>query len=113
MTLDEWAANGGAATDADRSAYLAAWSEPERSPAGSTTTAPRRCIRQRPDRFQRCRFGSSYFTSASQRWSFGERDAALLTGNLDGLEEHVDNLRVVRIPGRTGWCMSNPHASMH
>ena len=28
MTLDSWAANGGAATDADRQAYLAAWSQP-------------------------------------------------------------------------------------
>jgi len=34
---------------------------------------------------------------------WGERDEALLTGNLDGLEDHVDDLRVVRIPEGSHW----------
>jgi pimeloyl-ACP methyl ester carboxylesterase len=34
---------------------------------------------------------------------WGERDVALLTGNLDGLEDHVDDLRVVRIPDASHW----------
>jgi pimeloyl-ACP methyl ester carboxylesterase len=34
---------------------------------------------------------------------WGERDQALLTGNLDGLEAHVDRLRVARIPDGSHW----------
>jgi pimeloyl-ACP methyl ester carboxylesterase len=34
---------------------------------------------------------------------WGEKDTALLTGNLDGLGEYVKNLKVRRIPGGTHW----------
>jgi pimeloyl-ACP methyl ester carboxylesterase len=34
---------------------------------------------------------------------WGERDQALLTGNLDGLEAMVDRLQVVRIPEGSHW----------
>jgi len=34
---------------------------------------------------------------------WGEEDQALLTGNLDGLEEYVENLTVKRIPDGTHW----------
>ena len=34
---------------------------------------------------------------------WGEEDQALLTGNLDGLEEYVDDLTVKRIPDGTHW----------
>ena len=34
---------------------------------------------------------------------WGEEDQALLTGNLDGLEEYVDHLTVRRIPDGTHW----------
>jgi pimeloyl-ACP methyl ester carboxylesterase len=34
---------------------------------------------------------------------WGERDQALLPGNLDGLEQHVDRLQVVRIPEASHW----------
>jgi pimeloyl-ACP methyl ester carboxylesterase len=34
---------------------------------------------------------------------WGDADTALLTGNLDGLEEFVPDLRVVRVPGASHW----------
>lgn len=34
---------------------------------------------------------------------WGEHDTALLTGNLDGLEEYVPKLTVERIPEGTHW----------
>lgn len=34
---------------------------------------------------------------------WGEKDSALLTGNLDGLEEHVEHLTVRRIPEGSHW----------
>lgn len=34
---------------------------------------------------------------------WGERDRALLPGLLDGLEEHVPQLRAVRVPGASHW----------
>ena len=34
---------------------------------------------------------------------WGEQDQALLTGNLDGIEEYVADLTVKRIPGATHW----------
>ena len=34
---------------------------------------------------------------------WGEKDQALLTGNLDGLEMYVDNLTVHRIPDGSHW----------
>lgn len=34
---------------------------------------------------------------------WGEADSALLTGNLDGLDQYVPDLRVVRVPGASHW----------
>jgi pimeloyl-ACP methyl ester carboxylesterase len=34
---------------------------------------------------------------------WGEKDTALLTGNLDGLEKYVKALQIVRIPDGTHW----------
>ncbi len=36
---------------------------------------------------------------------WGEQDRALLTGNLDGLEEYIEDLKVKRIPDGTHWVM--------
>ena len=34
---------------------------------------------------------------------WGEEDPALLTGNLDGLEDYIEDLTVTRIPDGTHW----------
>lgn len=43
---------------------------------------------------------------------WGEKDTALLTGNLVGLEEHVKNLKVQRIPGGTHWVIHEKTAEV-
>jgi len=34
---------------------------------------------------------------------WGEKDTALLTGNLEGLDEHVTTLTIKRVPDATHW----------
>ena len=104
-TLDAWAANGGAATEADRAAYLAAWSQPgaltgglnyyRASPlhppdSGAPTEAPDLA----PDAF---------LVRVPTLVIWGERDHALLLGNLEGLERQAQDLRVIRIPEGSHW----------
>jgi len=44
---------------------------------------------------------------------WGERDTALLTGNLDGLETQVANLKIVRIPDGTHWVIHEQPARVN
>ena len=105
MTLDAWAANGGAASRQDRQAYLEAWSQP-----GALTGAlnyyrasplhpPEAAGAELPPKLDRARFRVRVPTLVI----WGERDEALLTGNLDGLEDMVDDLRVERIADGSHW----------
>jgi pimeloyl-ACP methyl ester carboxylesterase len=43
---------------------------------------------------------------------WGEKDTALLTGNLDGLNEYVKNLKVRRIPDGTHWVIHEKTAEV-
>jgi len=105
MTLDAWSGNGGTATDADRRAYLAAWTQ-----AGALTGALN-YYRASPlyPREEGEPGGppeldpSAFRVRVPTLVIWGERDEALLTGNLDGLEQHVEPLQVVRIPEGSHW----------
>ena len=44
---------------------------------------------------------------------WGEKDRALLTGNLDGLDAHVTDLRIRRIPAGTHWVVHEFPAEIH
>jgi pimeloyl-ACP methyl ester carboxylesterase len=105
-TLDVWAANGGAATEADRAAYLAAWSQPGALTGGlnyyrasplhppDSGAEPAPAPDLAPEAF-RVRVPTLVI--------WGERDHALLLGNLHGLERQVEDLRVIRIPEGSHW----------
>jgi pimeloyl-ACP methyl ester carboxylesterase len=112
MTLEAWTANGGTATEADRQAYLTAWSQP-----GALTGAlnyyrasplyPREegasdaAIELDP---------AAFHVQVPTLVVWGERDAALLPGNLAGLEQHVDRLEIARIPEGSHWVVhEQPH----
>jgi pimeloyl-ACP methyl ester carboxylesterase len=115
MTLDAWAANGGTATVADRRAYLQAWSQPgaltgalnfyRASPlhppeAGETEAPPV------PDPARlRVRVPTLVI--------WGERDEALLPGNLDGLEALVEDLRIARIAEGSHWVVHEQPARVN
>jgi pimeloyl-ACP methyl ester carboxylesterase len=43
---------------------------------------------------------------------WGEKDTALLTGNLDGMDQYVKQLRVVRIPEGTHWVIHEKPAEV-
>lgn len=107
MTLDSWAANGGAATDADRQAYLAAWSQPGAltgalnyyrasplhppEPGGATGAAGLQLD------------AAAFHVRVPTLVIWGDHDEALLEGNLDGLEAHVPDLTVRRVPDASHW----------
>lgn len=96
----------GVFTEADRLAYIAAWSQPGALTGGLNY-------------YRAARIGPPAAGSAGGEnlavdptklsvqvptlviW--GERDSALLTGNLDGLERFVPNLTVRRIPDGSHW----------
>jgi epoxide hydrolase 4 len=105
MTLDAWAANGGAVTEADRQAYLASWSQP------GALTGALNYYRASP-LYPRENGAADamldldpavFHVTVPTLVLWGERDEALLPGNLEGLEGHVDTLEVVRIPEGSHW----------
>jgi pimeloyl-ACP methyl ester carboxylesterase len=104
MTLDAWAANGGRASEQDHRAYLDAWTQPgaltgglnyyRASPLHPPDESGSAIPAINPDAFR---------VSVPTLVIWGERDEALLPGNLDGLEELVSDLRVERIPDGSHW----------
>ncbi len=107
MTLDSWASNGGAATDADRQAYLTAWSQPGALTGGlnyyrasplhppEVDDAPRAAAPELD--------AAQFHVRVPTLVIWGERDEALLLGNLNGLDTLVADLRVRRVPDATHW----------
>jgi pimeloyl-ACP methyl ester carboxylesterase len=107
MTLDSWARNGGAATEADRQAYLAAWSQPGALTGGlnyyrasplhppEAADAPGAAAPELDP--------AQFHVRVPTLVIWGERDEALLLGNLQGLEAHVSPLVVRRIPDASHW----------
>jgi pimeloyl-ACP methyl ester carboxylesterase len=106
MTLDAWASNGGRASDADRAAYLEAWSQPGALTGGLNyyRASPLHPPQSEADRATLHNLDPvAFHVSVPTLVIWGERDPALLLGNLDGLDQHVDVLTVQRIPDATHW----------
>lgn len=91
-------------SEEDRQAYLAAWSQPGALTGGLNWYRAARLGPPHPD------LGSPVQASPEALkvevptlviW--GEQDTALLTGNLEGLEEYVPDLEITRIPEGTHW----------
>jgi pimeloyl-ACP methyl ester carboxylesterase len=105
MTLDAWAQNGGAASSADREAYLQAWAKPGALTGGlnyyraSPLHPPSPDDPMLPPQLDPAAFKIRVPT----RVIWGERDQALLVGNLDGLDASVEDLNIVRIPDASHW----------
>lgn len=98
---------GSALTDEDRKEYLAAWSRPGgltgglnfyraaqlKSPAGAAAGQPAQPPAIPPL--------APIKTPTLVIW--GEKDTALLTGNLEGLDEYVKPLTIRRVPDGSHW----------
>ncbi len=104
MMSSEWGHAGFG--DADRDAYIAAWSQP------GALTAMLNYYRASPlyppegedPGAERLELDSAQFrVNIPTLVIWGERDGALLVGNLRGLEECVPDLRIERIPEGSHW----------
>jgi pimeloyl-ACP methyl ester carboxylesterase len=108
---------GGAFTDEDRKKYLAAWSQPGALTGGLNYY---RAARVGPPAPGAAAAESSFSGDPAQFQIkpptlviWGEKDTALLTGNLDGLEEFVPHLTVKRIPDGTHWVIHEKPAEVN
>jgi pimeloyl-ACP methyl ester carboxylesterase len=103
MSVEQWGANGGDASPAVRDAYLASWTVP-----GALTGALNyyRASRLYPRKTGEppIEVDENFPVLAMPVLViWGERDEFLLTGNLDGLDAYVRDLKIVRIPDASHW----------
>ena len=93
--------------DEDRQAYLAAWAQPGaltgglnlyRIPRASQASAEGQSAQDNPPRERR-----AWMVTVPTLVIWGEQDTALLTSNLDGLEQFVPHLTIKRIPDASHW----------
>jgi pimeloyl-ACP methyl ester carboxylesterase len=115
----------GAFTEADRAAYLAAWSQPGALTGGlNYYRASRLLPPERGRTGAQAAAGDGGATAARDMTVrvptlviWGERDTALLTSNLAGLEAFVPELTVQRIPAGSHWvvheCPDAVNAAIH
>ena len=97
----------GAFTEEDKKAYIEAWSQPGALTGGLNYY---RAARLGPPEGEGDKVGTG-FTQDMQSLMvkvptlviWGEKDTALLTGNLEGLDKYVPTLTIKRIPDGTHW----------
>ncbi|HSB09498.1 MAG TPA: alpha/beta hydrolase [Blastocatellia bacterium] len=106
VVLGEGLKNG-VFTEEDKQAYIEAWSQPGALTGGLNYY---RAARVGPPAGESDKSGGSFATGLPSLdvkvptlvvW--GEKDIALLTGNLEGLDKYVSNLTIKRIPDGTHW----------
>jgi pimeloyl-ACP methyl ester carboxylesterase len=97
----------GAFTEADRRAYLEAWAQPGALTGGLNYYRAARVGPPARDGGPVTGTVGEFAGDTTVRVPtlvlWGERDRALLTGNLDGLEHYVPDLTIRRIPDGTHW----------
>ncbi len=107
MLVEAVMSTPGAFSEADRAAYIAAWSQPGALTGGLNYYRAARIGPPQGDAPQDAppAFASGAIPSVTVPTLviWGERDTALLTGNLEGLDALVTNLTVLRIPEATHW----------
>jgi pimeloyl-ACP methyl ester carboxylesterase len=97
----------GAFTEEDKKAYIEAWSQPGALTGGLNYY---RAARVGPPSGEGDKTGTSFAQDAPSLMVkvptlviWGEKDAALLTGNLEGLDKFVPGVTIKRIPEGTHW----------
>jgi pimeloyl-ACP methyl ester carboxylesterase len=91
-------------TEADRKAYLQAWSQPGALTGGlnyyrASRIGPPTADQPKPVQF----VPGSNMVNVPTLVIWGEQDMALLLGNIEGLEKYVPKLTIRRIPDATHW----------
>jgi pimeloyl-ACP methyl ester carboxylesterase len=97
----------GVFTEEDKKAYIEAWSQPGALTGGLNYY---RAARVGPPSGEGDKQGTSFaadipslVVKVPTLVIWGEKDTALLTGNLEGLDQFVPNLTIKRIPDGTHW----------
>ncbi|MGH9745005.1 MAG: alpha/beta fold hydrolase [Candidatus Acidiferrales bacterium] len=103
-------------SEADRKAYVEAWSQPGALTGGlnyyrAAEVGP--ATRAGQNVFNHKEEIASFQVKAPTLVIWGERDPYLLTGCLDGLEQYVPNLRVERIADATHWVVHEKPARVN
>jgi len=114
MTLEGW--GRGAVDPAARAAYVEAWSQPGALTGGlnyyraSPLYPP---IGDDPGARALHLAPADFMVRVPTLVVWGMRDAALLPGNLDGLQECVPDLRIERLAGASHWVMHEEPARLN
>jgi pimeloyl-ACP methyl ester carboxylesterase len=95
----------GYVTEADKTAYLAAWSQPGALTGGLNYYRAAQVGPPTADQAATAlvRDAAASKVNVPSLVIWGERDTALLTGNLEGLGAYVPDLTVQRVPEGTHW----------
>lgn len=96
----------GAFTEADKQAYIEAWSQPGALTGGLNYYRAARVGPPTPDNKEGTSIATSFPSfdvKVPTLVIWGEKDMALLTGNLEGLDKYVPRLTIKRIPEGTHW----------
>lgn len=103
-----WGLKHGTLDDADRERYRAAWSQPGALTGGLNYYRAAAAGPARPgDTLGELAIPKETLTvRVPTLVIWGERDTALLTGLIDGLEEYVPQLTLRRIPDATHWVLA-------
>jgi pimeloyl-ACP methyl ester carboxylesterase len=112
----------GAFTEEDKQAYIKAWSQPGALTGGLNYYRANRVGPPAPGQASDAKetskgsFGvypSSLRVLVPTLVIWGEKDTALLTGNLDGLDQFVPQLTIKRIPEGTHWVIHEKPAEVN
>jgi pimeloyl-ACP methyl ester carboxylesterase len=94
----------GVFTQADKQAYIAAWSQPGALTGGLNYYRAANLGPPTPDSpVAPAADAGGMMVKVPTLVIWGEKDTALLTGNLDGMDQFVPNLTVKRIPDGSHW----------
>src|SRR5215471_7308604 len=105
IVLGEGLKNG-VFNEEDKKAYLEAWSQPGALTGGLNYYRAARVGPPAPGDSNAANFAAgmpSLDVKVPTLVIWGEKDVALLTGNLEGLDKYVPNLTIKRIPEGTHW----------
>jgi epoxide hydrolase 4 len=103
MTIEQWGANGGDASETVVADYVAAWNQPGALTAMLNWYRASPLHPPEPDAPLPELDPALFHVRVPTLVIWGERDQALLPPVLDGLDAHVDQLQVERIPDASHW----------
>ena len=103
MVFEAWGRSGDAADDETIAAHVAAWSQPGALTAMLNWYRASPLHPPEPDAPLPDLDPAMFHVRVPTRVLWGLRDGALLPGILDGLDAHVDDLQIERVPDASHW----------